>query len=53
MSLGSERKTVQNPLIRYASEVGWTVVDRDEVLRLRRRAGCLLVTARVSGNKAQ
>jgi len=36
MTLGGERRTVQNPLIRYATDVGWTVVDRDEALRLRR-----------------
>jgi len=36
MTLGSERKAVQNPLVRYATEVGWTSIDRDEALRLRR-----------------
>ena len=36
MTLGSERKAVQNPLIRYATEVGWTYVGPDEALRLRR-----------------
>ncbi len=40
--LSSERRTVQNPLIRYATEVGWTFVDRDEALRLRRgKAGAV------------
>ena len=42
MTLGGERKTVQNPLIRYATDVGWIYVDRDEALRLRRgREGAL------------
>ncbi|MDD5645667.1 MAG: HsdR family type I site-specific deoxyribonuclease [Candidatus Bipolaricaulis sp.] len=36
MTLGGERKAVQNPLIRYATEVGWTYVGPDEALRLRR-----------------
>lgn len=36
MSLSSERHTVQNPLIRYAVEAGWTYLPRTEALRLRR-----------------
>lgn len=36
MKLGSERGIVQNPLIRYATEVGWTYLPPDETLRLRR-----------------
>jgi len=35
MKLGSERTAVQNPLIRYATEVGWTSLSPDEALRLR------------------
>ena len=35
MSLASERHTVQNPLIRYAEEAGWTYLPPDEALRLR------------------
>lgn len=35
MSLASERHTVQNPLIRYAIEAGWTYLPPDEALRLR------------------
>ncbi len=35
MSLASERKTVQNPFIRYAEEAGWTYLPPDEALRLR------------------
>lgn len=33
--LGVERSAVQNPLVRYACEIGWEYVDRDEALRLR------------------
>ncbi|MCX7689097.1 MAG: type I restriction endonuclease, partial [Fimbriimonadales bacterium] len=36
MSISSERRTVQNPLLRYATEAGWTYVPPDEALRLRR-----------------
>jgi type I restriction enzyme R subunit len=36
MSLRSERRTVQNPLIRYAMEVGWTYLPPEEAERLRR-----------------
>ncbi len=35
MSLASERRTVQNPLIRYAVEAGWTYLPPEEALRLR------------------
>jgi len=35
MILGSERKTVQNPFIRYAEEAGWTYLPPEEALRLR------------------
>lgn len=35
MSLGSERKAVQEALIRYAGEVGWEYVPPEEALRLR------------------
>jgi len=31
----SERSTVQNPIIRYAQEVGWEYLPPDEALRLR------------------
>ncbi|MBI4371435.1 MAG: HsdR family type I site-specific deoxyribonuclease [Elusimicrobia bacterium] len=37
--LGGERDAVQNPLIGYAEEIGWTYLPADEVLRLRRGAG--------------
>ncbi len=35
MSLGSERRAVQNPFIRYAEEAGWTYLPPEEALRLR------------------
>jgi len=34
--LSSERHTVQNPLVRYAEEAGWTYLEPEEALRLRR-----------------
>ena len=36
MSLRSERQVVQKPLVRYAMEIGWTYLSRDDALRLRR-----------------
>ncbi len=36
MTLGSERHTVQEPLLRYAEEVGWEYLPPEEALRLRR-----------------
>ena len=35
MNLGSERKVVQNRLVRYAEEVGWTYLPPEDALRLR------------------
>ncbi|WP_243027222.1 type I restriction endonuclease subunit R [Thermus albus] len=35
MSLSSEWRTVQNPLIRYAKEAGWEYLEPQEALRLR------------------
>jgi len=35
MSLGEERSAVQNPLITYATEIGWEYISPDEALRLR------------------
>jgi len=35
MGLGSERSSVQNPMIRYATDIGWQYIDPDEALRLR------------------
>src|SRR6266849_3295422 len=34
-SIGSERATVQNPLIGYAAEIGWAYLTPDEALTLR------------------
>src|SRR5688572_28352925 len=31
----SERREVQNPLIRYATEIGWTYISEEEALTLR------------------
>ncbi|MDN5292779.1 MAG: type restriction enzyme subunit [Eubacteriales bacterium] len=43
MPLGNERHTVQDPLIRYAVEAGWTYLPPEEALRLRRgEAGIVL-----------
>jgi len=42
-SLGNEREAVQNPLIRYASEVGWSYLDREPALTLRRGEGGMLL----------
>jgi len=33
--LGGERASVQNPLIKYATEIGWQYVSQEEALRLR------------------
>jgi type I restriction enzyme R subunit len=42
-SLGSERLTVQEPLIRYVVEIGWTYLSPEEALTLRRgESGTLL-----------
>jgi type I restriction enzyme R subunit len=42
-SLGSERATVQNPLIAYAVDIGWDYLPPDEALTLRRgESGTLL-----------
>src|SRR4051812_32922608 len=35
MSLGNEKAAVQNPMVRYAVEAGWTYLPPDEALRLR------------------
>lgn len=33
--IGGERSAVQDPLIKYATEIGWKYVSQDEALRLR------------------
>jgi type I restriction enzyme R subunit len=35
--LSSERAVVQSPLVRYATEAGWTYIDPEEAVRLRRK----------------
>lgn len=35
MRIGGERSAVQNPLIRYAREAGWTYLSPDDAMRLR------------------
>jgi type I restriction enzyme R subunit len=35
VTTGSERGAVQNPFVRYASDVGWTYLTRDQALALR------------------
>jgi len=41
-SLGSENKTVQAPLLRYAEQVGWKHVSPSEAVALRKGEGGLL-----------
>ncbi|HEX9614677.1 MAG TPA: type I restriction endonuclease subunit R, partial [Bacteroidota bacterium] len=42
-NLGSERATVQDPLVGYAVEIGWGYLSPDEALTLRRgESGSLL-----------
>lgn len=43
MSLGSERPAVQEPLIRYAQEIGWEYLCPKEAWRLRRGATGLVL----------
>jgi type I restriction enzyme R subunit len=35
MHLGNEKSSVQNPMVRYAIEAGWTYLPPDEALRQR------------------
>ncbi len=35
-SIGSERATIQSPLVGYAEDIGWVYVSSDEALTLRR-----------------
>jgi type I restriction enzyme R subunit len=34
-NIGAERSSVQNPLIKYATEIGWTYISPEEALALR------------------
>jgi type I restriction enzyme, R subunit len=42
-TLGSERDTVQSPLVGYAAEIGWTYLSPEDALTLRRGSGGLLL----------
>ncbi len=35
MALGNERSSVQNPMIKYATDIGWQYIEPDEAIRLR------------------
>ena len=43
MPIGSERSTVQNPLIRYAQEAGWTYLKPEDALAQRGGDGGMLL----------
>ena len=43
MSIGAERSAVQAPLLRYAQQVGWTYVDPETAIRLRRNETGILL----------
>ncbi len=36
MSFGTEKTTVQNPFVRYATEAGWSYLAPEEALNLSR-----------------
>ena len=40
-NLGTEKSTVQAPLIKYATEVGWEYVSKANALSLRKGEGGL------------
>lgn len=44
----TELKTVQRPILKYAGEIGWQVVDPDEALTKRGGEGGLLFTAELT-----
>ena len=54
-SLGAARAAVQEPLVRYATEIGWAYLPPEEALTLRRGEGgtlCYLTHwQQVSGNE--
>ena len=43
MSLGNERESVQNRIIKYSTEVGWEYLSPDEALRLREGEGNIIL----------
>ena len=36
LNLGTETHTVQQPIIKYAGEIGWQIVSSDNALSLRK-----------------
>ena len=42
-TLGGEKQAVQNPLIKYAIELGWQYISPDEALRLRGGAAGIIL----------
>ena len=38
-TLATESATVQNPLVRYAGEIGWEIVPQSEAVGLRKGEG--------------
>ena len=38
-SLATESATVQDPLVRYAGEIGWEIVPQSEAVSLRKGEG--------------
>ncbi len=35
-TIGTEKPTVQDPIIKYAEEIGWAVIPQEEALSLRK-----------------
>ena len=35
-TLGTEKPTVQDPIVKYAEEIGWNVVSQEDALSLRK-----------------
>jgi type I restriction enzyme, R subunit len=35
-TLGTEKSTVQNPIVKYAGEIGWNFVSQEDALSLRK-----------------
>jgi len=42
-AFGAERSSIQNPIVRYAQEVGWKYLSPDEALTQRGGEGGLLL----------
>jgi hypothetical protein len=40
-TLVTESATVQNPLVRYAGEIGWEIAPKSEAVNLRKEGGRL------------